>query len=66
MKQLILSNEELEEELRRPIIRKSDKRKVHSPFRDNIWGANLADMLLNSKFNKGFRFLLCVIDIYSK
>ena len=66
MKQLILSNEELEEELRRPIIRKSDKRKVHSPFRDNIWGANLADMLLNSKFNKGFRFLLCVIDIYIK
>ena len=66
MKQLILSNEELEEELRKPIIRKSDKRKVHSPFRDNIWGANLADMLLNSKFNKGFRFLLCVIDIYSK
>ena len=66
MKQLILSNEELEEELHKPIIRKSDKRKVHSPFRDNIWGANLADMLLNSKFNKGFRFLLCVIDIYSK
>ena len=26
-------------------------------------GANLADMQLISKFNKGFRFLLCVIDI---
>ena len=26
----------------------------------------LADMQLISKFNKGFRFLLCVIDIYSK
>ena len=23
-------------------------------------------MLMISKFNKGFRFLLCVIDIYSK
>ena len=64
MKQLILSNEELEEELHKPIIRKSGKRKVHSPFIENIWGGNLADMLLISKFNK--RFLLCVIDIYSK
>ena len=64
MKQLILFNEELEEELNKPIIRKSGKIKVHSPFIDNIWGANLADMLLISKFNK--RFLLCVINIYSK
>ena len=29
-------------------------------------GADLADMQLISKFNKGFRFLLCVIDILSK
>ena len=31
-----------------------------------MWTAYLADMQLISKFNKGFRFLLCVIDIYSK
>ena len=42
------------------------KRKVYSSFRDNIWSADLADMQLISKSNKGFRFLLCVIDIYSK
>ena len=42
------------------------KRKVYSSFRDNIWGADLADMQLLSKFNKGFRFLLCVIDIFNK
>ena len=42
------------------------KRKVHSSFRDNIWGVDLADMQLLSKFNKGFRFLLCVIDSFSK
>ena len=41
------------------------KRKVHSPFIDDIWGADLADMKLISKFNKGIRFL-CVIDIFSK
>ena len=39
---------------------------VYSGFNDNIWGADLADMQLISKFNKGFRFLLCVIDIFSK
>ena len=40
---------------------------MYSSFKDNIWGAHLADMQLISKFNKGFRILLCdVIDIYSK
>ena len=29
-------------------------------------GADLADIQLLSKFNNGFRFLLCVIDIFSK
>ena len=61
-----ISNKVLAEELHKPIIRKFKKRKVHSPFMHNIWGADLADMQLISKFNKGFRFLLCVIDIYSK
>ena len=54
------------EELHKPIIRKYKTRKVQSPFIDNIWGADLADMQLISKFNKGICFLLCVIDIYSK
>ena len=42
------------------------KRRVYSTFKDNIWGADSADMQLISKFNKGFRFLLCLIDIFSK
>ena len=42
------------------------KRTVYLGFKDNTWGADLADMQLISKFNKGFRFLLCVIDIFSK
>ena len=41
-------------------------RKMYSSFKDKIWGVNLANMQLLSKFNKGFRFLLCVIDIFSK
>ena len=59
-------NKELAEELHKPIIGKFNKRKAHSTFIDNICGADLADMQLISKCNKGFRFLLCVIDIYSK
>ena len=39
---------------------------LHWSFIDNIWGADLADMQLISKFKEGFRFLLCFIDIYSK
>ena len=59
-------NEQLAEELHKPIIRHFKKRTVYSRSKDNIWGADLADMLLISKFNKGFRFLLCVIDNFSK
>ena len=57
---------QLAKDLHKPIIRKIEKRKKYSSFRDNIWGADLADMQLLSKLNKGFRFLLCIIDIYSK
>ena len=56
-----ISNKELAEELHKPIIRNFNKRKVHSPFIDNIW-----NMQLISKFDKGIRFLLCIIDVYSK
>ena len=59
-------NIQLADELHKPIIIKFKKRKVHLSFRGNIWGVDLADMQLLSKFNKGFRFLLCVIDIFSK
>ena len=42
------------------------KRKVYSSFKDNIWGVGLADMQLISKYNKGIRYLLCAIDLFSK
>ena len=62
----VISSKELAEELQKPIIRKSEKRKVHLPFIVNVWSADLADVQLISKFNKRFRFLLCVIDICIK
>ena len=61
-----ISNKELAEKLHKLIIKKFKKRKVQSPFIGNILVAPLVDMQLISKFNKGIRFLLCVIDIFSK
>ena len=52
--------------IHKQIIRKINKRKVDLSFIDSVWSADLADMQLVNKFNKGIRFLLCVIDIYSK
>ena len=59
-------NKELANELHKPIIRKFKKRKVYSSFKDNIWGVDLADMKLLSKCNRGIKYLLCIIDIFSK
>ena len=47
-------------------MREFEKRKVHSSFTDHIWSADLANMQLISKFNKVVRFILYVIDIFSK
>ena len=38
------NNKILAEELHKPDIKKFNKRKVYSQFRDNIWGVHLADM----------------------
>ena len=58
IKNEINQNQQLANELHKPIIRKFKKRKVYLPFKDNIWGVDLAD--------KGIRYLLCVMDLFSK
>ena len=60
------ANYQLADELHTPIIRKFKKRKVYSSFTDNIWGVDLADMQLLSRYNKRIRYLLCTIDLFSK
>ena len=62
----IASSSILADELHKPIIKKFEKRKVYSQFKDNIWGVDLADMQSLSRKNKGIKYLLCVIDLYSK
>ena len=43
------NNKILAEELHKPVIKKFNKRKVYSQFKDNIWGVDLADIQSLSK-----------------
>ena len=56
----------LADELHKPVIKKFNKRKVYSQFKDNIWGVDLADTQSLSRKNKGIKYLLCAIDLFSK
>ena len=53
----------LADERHKPIIRKFNKRKVYSQFKDNIWGVDLGDMQSLSRENKGIKYLLCALDL---
>ena len=66
VKSKIRPNQEVAEKLLQPIIKIFEKWKVYSSFKNGIWGADLTDTPSISKSSIGFRFLLCVIDIYSK
>ena len=59
-------NQQLAVELHKLIIKNFYKIRAHSSFKDNIWDAGLTDMQLIRKFNKGNRFLLYTIDVFSK
>ena len=56
----------LADKLHKPVIKKFNKRKVYSQFKDNIWEVDLADMQSLSRKNKDIKYLLCVIDLFSK
>ena len=56
----------LVEELHKPIKRKFKKRRVLVNGIDRIWAADLVDMQAFSKFNRGIKYLLAVIDVFSK
>ena len=56
----------LADERHKAFIRKFNKRKVYSQFKDNMWGVDLAGMQSLSRKNKGIKYLLCDIDLYSK
>ena len=57
---------ELAEELYKPVTRKFRRRRVNVNGIDEVWAADLIDMHSFSKDNKGIKYLLTVIDIFSK
>ena len=56
----------LADERHKPIVRKFNKRKVYSQFKDNIWGVDLVDMQSLSRKNKSIKYPFCAIGLYSK
>ena len=59
-------NEQLAEELHKPVIKKFKRRKVYARFKDHIWTADSAETGPLSSKNKNFKYLLCVIDVFIK
>ena len=59
-------NEQLAEELQKPVTKKLKRKKVCSSFKDNIWAADLAEMGSFSSNNKNVKQLLCVIHVFTK
>ena len=57
---------ELADELHKPIRRKFQKRVVFAKGVDEIWAADLVDMQSFSKYNNGFKYILMIIDVFSK
>ena len=57
---------QLAEELHKPVRRKFEKRQVFAKQIDDIWAPDLVDMSSFSRSNRGYMFLLTMIDVYSK
>ena len=56
----------LAEELYKPVTRKFQRRRVNVNSIDEIWAADLINMQAFSRDNNGIKYLLTVIDIFSK
>ena len=58
--------EQLAEELYKPVTKKFKRREVYASFKDNIWAADLTEMEPLSSKNKNIKYLLCVIDVFTE
>ena len=59
-------SQQLADELHKPITKNFSKRKVISNGIDKIWAADLVEMQKFSKWNKVIKYLLMIIDVFSK
>ena len=64
--ELGISVNEWVEELHKPLLKKFKRRNVYVRFKDYIWAADLAEMGSLSLKNKNVKYLLCVIDVFTK
>ena len=48
------------------LLQNLKKGRVYASFKDDIWGVDLSDMQLISKYKKIIRYLICPIDLFSK
>ena len=58
-------NEQLAEELHKPVIKKFKRRRVYARFKYNIWAGDIAEMRPLFCKNKNVKYLLCVIDTFT-
>ena len=65
-KKILKFIDELAKELNKPVTRKFQRRRVNVNGIDAIWAADLIDMQAFSKDNNGIKFLLTVIELFSK
>ena len=59
-------NKQLAEEFHKPVIKTFKRRKVYATFKDNIWAAGLAIVESLTSKNKNVKYLLCIIDVFTK
>ena len=59
-------NEVLAQELHKTLIKKFKRKKVHVRFSNNTWAADLAEMRPLSSSNRGMKYLLREIDVFTK
>ena len=56
----------LADELHKPVRRNFRKRRVFAHNIDEVWSADLVDMQSFAKSNQGYRFILMIVDVFSK
>ena len=59
-------NEQIAETLSKSVITIFKKRKVYAKFKHNIWAASLAEMISFSSKKKNVKYLLSVIDVFTR
>ena len=64
VKKHLIWTDQLADELHKPVVKKFQKGKVYVNGIDTIWAADLVDMKSFSKFNRGVKYLLTVIDVF--